>query len=62
MTPFLGRAFGGLITGVVLSLTYKTPEYKKPTKYDWEKPDFNSEDKFMQRFDENGILLICPGS
>jgi hypothetical protein len=41
MTPFLGRAFGGLITGVVLSLTYKTPEYKKPTKYDWEKPDFN---------------------
>jgi hypothetical protein len=29
MTPFLGRAFMGLITGVVLSLTYKTPEYKK---------------------------------
>jgi hypothetical protein len=27
MTPFLGRAFGGLITGVVISLTYKTPEY-----------------------------------
>jgi hypothetical protein len=23
------RAFGGLITGVVLSLAYKTPEYKK---------------------------------
>jgi membrane associated rhomboid family serine protease len=28
MTPFW-EAFGGLITGVVLSLTYKTPEYKK---------------------------------
>jgi hypothetical protein len=29
MTPFLGRGIYGLITGVVLSLTYKTPEYKK---------------------------------
>jgi hypothetical protein len=61
MTPFLGGHLAGLITGVVLSLAYKTPNIKKPTKYDWEKPDFNSEeDKFMQRFDENGILLICP--
>jgi hypothetical protein len=50
MTPFLGRAFGGLITGVVLSLTYKTPEYKKPTKYDWEKPDFNSERQVYATF------------
>jgi membrane associated rhomboid family serine protease len=48
----------GLITGVVLSLVYKTPEYKKPIKYDWEKPDFNSaEDKFMQRFDEDGNFV-----
>jgi membrane associated rhomboid family serine protease len=51
----------GLITGVVLSLVYKTPEYKKPIKYDWEKPDFNSaEDKFMQRFDENGNFVNLP--
>jgi hypothetical protein len=48
----------GLITGVVLSLVYKTPEYKKPIKYDWEKSDFNSaEDKFMQRFDEDGNFV-----
>ncbi|MFT7396320.1 MAG: membrane associated rhomboid family serine protease [Flavobacterium sp.] len=48
----------GLISGVALSLLYKTPEYKTPTKYDWEKPDFDPvEDKFMQRFDENGNFV-----
>ncbi|SHN07486.1 rhomboid family intramembrane serine protease [Flavobacterium xinjiangense] len=53
----------GLITGLVLSLFYKTPEYRKLIKYDWEKPDFNpSEDKFMQRFDANGnfVNLAAP--
>jgi hypothetical protein len=29
---------------------YKTPEYKKPTKYDWEKPDFNSADDVYATF------------
>jgi hypothetical protein len=38
-----------LITGFVLSF-YKTPEYKKPVKYDWEKPDFDPSGKFMQAF------------
>jgi hypothetical protein len=58
---FLGGTFYGLITGVVLSLTYKHQNIKKPTKYDWEKPDFNSEeDKFMQRFDENGNFVNLP--
>lgn len=48
----------GLVTGFVLSLVYKTPEYKKVIKYDWEKPDFDPlEDKFMQRFDENGNFV-----
>lgn len=51
----------GLITGFVLSILYKTPEYKKIIKYDWEHPDFNSqEDKFMQRFDENGNFVNLP--
>jgi membrane associated rhomboid family serine protease len=51
----------GLITGFVLSLIYKTPEYKKIIKYDWEHPDFNPhEDKFMQRFDENGNFVNLP--
>jgi hypothetical protein len=30
-------------------------------KYDWEHPDFDpSEDKFMQRFDENGNFVNIP--
>ncbi len=51
----------GLITGFALSLYYKTPEYKKIIKYDWERPDYDaSEDKFMQRFDENGNFVNLP--
>ena len=51
----------GLITGFVLSLIYKAPEYQKIIKYDWEHPDFNpQEDKFMQRFDENGNFVNLP--
>jgi membrane associated rhomboid family serine protease len=51
----------GLISGFVFALHYKTPEYKKLIKYDWEHPDFNpNEDKFMQRFDENGNFVNLP--
>ena len=51
----------GFITGFVLSIIYKTPEFKKIIKYEWEHPDFNpSEDKFMQRFDENGNFFNIP--
>lgn len=51
----------GLITGFAFSLYYKTPEYKKIIKYDWEHPDFDPmEDKFMQRFDENGNFVNLP--
>ncbi len=51
----------GLISGFALSLLYRTPEYKKIIKYDWERPDFNpKEDKFMQRFDENGNFVNIP--
>lgn len=51
----------GLITGFIISLIYKTPEFKKIIKYDWEHPDFNpQEDKFMQRFDENGNFVNLP--
>lgn len=52
---------GGLLTGFLLSLLYKTPEYKKLIKYDWEHPNFDaSTDKFMQRFDENGNFVNLP--
>lgn len=51
----------GLMTGIVLSLLYQTPEFKKTPKYDWEKPDYNpQDDKFMQRFDANGNFVNLP--
>ena len=52
---------GGLLTGFIFSMIYQTPEFKKVPKYDWEKPDYNpQEDKFMQRFDENGNFVNLP--
>lgn len=51
----------GLITGFVFAIRMKTPEYKKLLQYDWEKPDFDPQnDKFMQRFDENGNFVNLP--
>ncbi|BFM42376.1 rhomboid family intramembrane serine protease [Flavobacterium sp. CFS9] len=48
----------GFITGFVMSLLYKTPEYAKPIVYEWQKPDFNpDEDAFMKHFDENGNFV-----
>ena len=48
----------GLITGFAFALAFKTPEYKKMIRYEWEHPDFDpSQDKFMQRFDENGNFV-----
>lgn len=52
---------GGLLAGFILSLVYQTPEFKRVPKYEWEKPDYNPyEDKFMQRFDENGNFVNLP--
>jgi len=51
----------GLITGFAFAIGFKTQEYQKPIKYDWESPDYNpAEDKFMQRFDENGNFVNLP--
>jgi membrane associated rhomboid family serine protease len=51
----------GFISGFVFALLFKTPEYKKNIRYEWEHPDFNAqEDKFMQRFDENGNFVNKP--
>ncbi|GAA3735770.1 rhomboid family intramembrane serine protease [Flavobacterium ginsengisoli] len=48
----------GLITGFVLTLFYKAPEYAKPIVYDWQRPDFDpSLDPFMKHFDENGNFV-----
>ncbi|RTY86870.1 rhomboid family intramembrane serine protease [Flavobacterium sp. RSP15] len=51
----------GLLSGFLLTLVYKTPEYKKVHKYDWEHPDYDPvADKFMQRFDANGNFVNLP--
>jgi membrane associated rhomboid family serine protease len=51
----------GLITGFVFAISFKTLEYQKAIKYEWEKPDFNpEEDKFMQRFDADGNFVNLP--
>ena len=52
---------GGLITGLIFAIRFKTPEYKKMIRYDWERPDFDPmQDKFMQRFDQNGNFVNLP--
>ncbi len=51
----------GLLTGFGFALYFKTPDYQKLIRYEWEKPDYNpAEDKFMQRFDENGNFVNLP--
>lgn len=48
----------GFLTGFVLTLCYKTPEYAKPIVYDWQRPDFDSaKDPFMKHFDEYGNFV-----
>ncbi len=51
----------GLITGFGFALKFRTPEYKKMIRYDWERQDFDPEqDAFMRRFDENGNFVNLP--
>lgn len=52
---------GGLISGLLFSKIYKTPEYKKEIVYDWQRPDFDAkQDPFMKRFDANGNFVNPP--
>ena len=52
---------GGFITGCFLAFLYRTQEYKKVIKYDWEHPNYDpSQDRFMQRFDDNGNFVNLP--
>ena len=51
----------GLLAGFVLTLILKTNEFKRIPKYDWEQPNYNPEDdKFMQRFDQEGNFTNLP--
>ena len=50
-----------MITGFIFAIKFKTPDYIEYLKYDWQQPDFIPEnDKFMQRFDENGNFVNPP--
>ncbi|MBX9888298.1 MAG: rhomboid family intramembrane serine protease [Flavobacteriaceae bacterium] len=52
---------GGFITGCILAVMYKTEEYKKVYKYDWEHPNYDAtHDRFMQRFDDHGNFVNLP--
>ena len=47
----------GFLTGLLLATFIKT-EVPKPTKYQWERDDFNEEeDEFLKHFDENGNFI-----
>ncbi len=51
----------GFLTGFLFSLLYKAEKYKKPIRYEWEKPDFNPEnDSFMKHFDSQGNFVNLP--
>ncbi len=52
---------GGLITGYIFAVRFKTPDYQKELQFEWQLPDYNPEDdKFMQRFDGNGNFVNLP--
>jgi hypothetical protein len=52
---------GGLVSGLLFSRIYKTPEYNKQIVYDWQRPDFDpKQDPFMKRFNEDGIFVNPP--
>jgi len=51
----------GLLTGFIFAIKFKTPDYVKNIKYEWEKPDFNPDiDAFMKHFDDNGNFINTP--
>ena len=51
----------GLLTGFAFAFFFKSPDYKKEIRYEWEKPDFNPEqDMFMKHFDEEGNFVNTP--
>ncbi len=52
---------GGFATGLLFAKIYKTPEFKTPIIYDWQRPDFDpKKDPFMKRFDDNGNFVNPP--
>ena len=55
-----GHLFG-FITGFVMSVLLRTPQFGKQLFYDWESPNFNPDlDPFMKNFDKNGSFSPPP--
>ncbi|GIZ07372.1 rhomboid family intramembrane serine protease [Flavobacterium sp. UMI-01] len=51
----------GFVSGLFLAFAHTSPQYQKSFKYEWEHPEYDaSQDKFMQRFDENGNFVNLP--
>jgi membrane associated rhomboid family serine protease len=51
----------GFITGLLLAVSVKTPQFNKPIFYDWEHPNFNPKlDPFIKNFDESGNFINPP--
>lgn len=51
----------GLLVGWFMAYRVQTPDFVKEYRYDWEHPDYDdTQDKFMQRFDENGNFVNPP--
>lgn len=52
---------GGLISGLLFSKIYSTPEYEQQIVYDWQRPDFDPQnDAFMKRFNDDGVFVNPP--
>lgn len=52
---------GGMISGFLFALIFRTPNYHEDLLFDWQRPDYDpSGDKFMQRFDEKGNFVNPP--
>jgi hypothetical protein len=53
--------FAGFVTGLIMGIFIKTPQFLAPIFYDWEHPDFDPTDKpFFKQFDENGNFINPP--
>lgn len=51
----------GFLAGFVFTYLFKTPNYTRELRYDWEKEEFDdSQDLFMKHFDENGNFVELP--
>ncbi|UMY66964.1 MULTISPECIES: rhomboid family intramembrane serine protease [unclassified Flavobacterium] len=52
---------GGMISGFAFAVLFRTPNYHDDLLFEWQRPDYDpSNDKFMQRFDEQGNFVNPP--